>query len=108
MDSISRAIEILQGTHDFLGFSSVKKTNKSTVRTLHSIGYIQDGPLLSFVYKGDGFLHNMVRIIMGTLVEVGQHKMTPEDVQKVLSTKVRAEAGITCPPHGLFLSAVQY
>lgn len=108
MDSISLAMEALQGTHDFLGFSSVKKVKKSTVRTLHSISYTQDGPLLSFVFKGDGFLHNMVRILMGTLIEVGQHKMTPEDVQRVLNTKVRADAGITCPPHGLFLSSVQY
>ncbi len=108
MDSISRAIEILQGTHDFLGFSSVKKANKSTVRTINSVNYKQDGPLLSFVFTGDGFLHNMVRIIMGTLVEVGHHKMTPQDVENVLETRIRADAGITCPPHGLFLSAVHY
>jgi tRNA pseudouridine38-40 synthase len=108
MDAIDLAIEILQGTHDFLGFSSVKKSKKSTVRTLHSISYKQEGPLLTFVFTGDGFLHNMVRILMGTLVEVGQHKMSPQDVKNVLGTKVRADAGITCPPHGLFLSAVHY
>ncbi len=108
MDAIDAAIEILQGTHDFLGFSSVKKTKKSTVRTIHSIIYQSEGPLLSFVFTGDGFLHNMVRILMGTLVEVGHGKMTPDEVKKVLQYKIRSEAGITCPPHGLFLSRVYY
>ncbi len=108
MFAIDKAIDILQGTHDFLGFSSVKKPTKSTTRTLYSISYVKEGPILSFTFTGDGFLHNMVRIIMGTLVEVGQQKMSIEDVGKVLQDKIRAEAGITCPPHGLFLSRVYY
>lgn len=108
MDSIDTAIALLQGTHDFKGFSSVKKTNKSTVRTLNSITYRQEGPLLIFNFHGEGFLHNMARILMGTLVEIGLSKMTTKDLIKVFDTGLRSNAGITCPPQGLFLTEVHY
>lgn len=108
MDSIDTAIALLQGTHDFKGFSSVKNTNKSTVRTLNSITYRQEGPLLIFTFHGEGFLHNMVRILMGTMVEIGLSKMTTKDLIKVFDTGLRSSAGITCPPQGLFLTEVHY
>lgn len=106
--AMERAVKHLQGTHDFLGFSSIKKTKKSTVRTLHALTLDAKGPALHFVFRGDGFLLHSIRIMTGTLLEVGLRQRDPDSIPQVFAKKVRGDAGFTAPPHGLFLEQVFY
>jgi tRNA pseudouridine38-40 synthase len=96
------------GTHDFIGFSALKKTKKSTVRTIEELSITKEGQMLHFRFKGDGFLHKMVRIITGTILEVGAGKMELSAIDDVFTTQVRKEAGETVPSQGLFLDEVYY
>lgn len=96
------------GTHDFIGFSSLGKTKKSTVRTIYSLDMNTSGKFLSFDFIGDGFLYNMVRIIMGSILEIGMNKQTTSSLEQVFKSGIRQEAGYTVPPHGLFLEQVYY
>lgn len=105
---MKQAGEKLLGTHDFQGFSALKKTKKSTVRTIHAITIEQVGPLLHFTFIGDGFLHKMVRILVGTLLEIGTEEKSLNDIDQIFSVKVRSEAGYTVPAQGLFLDEVYY
>ncbi|SET34147.1 tRNA pseudouridine38-40 synthase [Natronincola peptidivorans] len=98
----------LVGTHDFIGFSSVKKTNKSTTRHIEEITINKEGNMLVFTFTGDGFLYNMVRIMMGTLVKIGLKQMDVSYIDEIFESKTRANAGETLPPQGLFLEEVYY
>ena len=93
---------------NFKGFSSIKKTKKSTIRTIYDIKIKKTKKEIQITYTGNGFLHNMVRILTGTLVEVGCGKIKPADITKALESTKRADAGITAPPQGLFLVSVEY
>lgn len=101
------AAKLLVGKLDFKGFSS-DKTKKSTIRTLASIEIMENSETITLIFKGDGFLYNMVRIIVGTLIEVGQGKRTEEDIKETLTSKVRSTAGETAPAEGLTLVEVAY
>ncbi|MCC5908905.1 MAG: tRNA pseudouridine(38-40) synthase TruA [Clostridiaceae bacterium] len=105
---MEEAAKKLVGTHDFIGFSSVKKTNKSTTRTIEEITIEKEGNMLKFTFVGDGFLYNMVRIIMGSLVEVGLRRKKISYIDEILESKTRSMAGQTFPPEGLFLEEVNY
>lgn len=105
---IDKACDRLIGTRDFIGFSSLKKSKKSTVRNLEEISIEREGDMLKFIFIGDGFLYNMVRIIVGTLLEVGTGAMEPEYIDEIFKSKTRSNAGITVPSHGLFLEEVYY
>ena len=105
---MEEAASLLIGTHDFKGFSSIKKTKKSTVRSIYNIKIKKTKKEIQISYTGNGFLHNMVRILTGTLVEVGCGKIKPEDITKALESTKRSDAGITAPPQGLFLVSVEY
>ena len=102
------AAGFLEGTHDFKGFSSLKKFKKSTIRTIESITFEENGTVLAIEYTGDGFLYNMIRILTGTLLEVGLGFRTPESVREILETGNREKAGKTMPPEGLALVCVRY
>ncbi|QSX09350.1 tRNA pseudouridine(38-40) synthase TruA [Alkalibacter rhizosphaerae] len=108
LEPMREAMAMLEGTHDFLGFSSLKKTKKSTTRTLHSLTLEKEGPKLRFIFQGDGFLLHSIRIMMGTLLEVGFGTMKPKEIEEIFIKKVRREAGFTVPPQGLFLEEVRY
>lgn len=108
IEKMKQACEKFEGTHDFLGFSALKKSKKSTVKTIDSLTMEQDGSMLHFTFKGDGFLHKMVRIIMGTILEIGQGSMQLSDIDEIFEKKVREQAGITVPSQGLFLDEVYY
>lgn len=99
---------VLEGTHDFRGFSSLKRTKKSTVRTLQSIEIEQKGSVVELSFTGDGFLYNMVRILTGTLLEAGLHRRTPESAEEIFKSLDREQAGFTAPAEGLFLKCVRY
>lgn len=106
----------LIGTHDFRAFTTDKNEDKSTVRTIESIDiypyeekrFHNHSKELRIAITGDGFLYNMVRIIAGTLLEVGEGKRQPEEIKKILEGKSRKEAGITISSSGLFLIQVRY
>ena len=102
------AAEKLLGTHDFHGFSSVGKTKKSTVRTVNSIDIAETDGIIKVTVNGSGFLYNMVRIIVGTLYEIGIGKKDTGVIDEILETGIREKAGITMPPEGLCLKEVFY
>jgi len=106
--AMERAASLLTGTHDFRAFCSNKRYKKSTVRTIHSIEILADGPNVAFTFHGNGFLYNMVRILTGTLLEVGLGERRAEDVPAILSSLDRVNAGKTAPAQGLTLVQVKY
>ena len=106
--AMQKAAELLCGTHDYKSFCSNPQMKKSTVRIVDSIEIVRRKDLLYFNYHGSGFLQNMVRILTGTLLEVGQGKRTPESVKAALEAKDRTQAGYTAPPQGLCLMRVDY
>ena len=81
---------------------------KSTVRTVRSISLCQQEGKISLYFTGDGFLQHMVRIMTGTLIEVGLGKRSPESMKEILEAGDRRAAGFTAPPEGLFLVSVEY
>ena len=99
---------LLVGEKDFRGFSSMKKTKKSTVRRLESVKIRELPGEVEFDFTGNGFLYNMVRIITGTLLEVGKGDYPPEKVKEILAAKDRKMAGATARPEGLTLVRIQY
>lgn len=108
MDKMNEACSKLIGKHDFIGFSSLKKSKKSTVRTIDKLSIQKEGSLLHFTFVGDGFLYNMIRIIMGTILEIGAGKMPLSVIDEVFESGVRKNAGETVPSQGLFLDEVYY
>ena len=100
------AIRLL-GTHDFSGFAT-GHTKKSTIRNLKSIEVKREGDRVELFFTGNGFLRNMVRIMTGTLLEVGMGLRAPESIDDVLETCDRQKAGTTAPPQGLCLMQVLY
>lgn len=108
-DVMRRAAAYLCGQHDFRGFSSVNhRFKKSTVRTIHSIEILRDHGELQIVYCGTGFLYNMVRILTGTLVEIGAGTRNADSIETIFESKNRQDAGITMPAQGLILERVFY
>ena len=105
---MNKACEKIVGTHDFIGFSSLKKSKKSTVRTIKEISIQKEGNVLHFTFIGEGFLYKMVRIIMGTLLEIGAGTIEPEAIEEVFLRGIRSDAGMTVPSQGLFLDEVYY
>lgn len=109
VDQMRKATSYLLGTHDFLSFCSTHSDVEDTVRTIYSIELIEEkNHKIIMRIKGNGFLHNMVRIIAGTLISVGRGFYKPEQVREMLSAKCRREAGVTAPPQGLFLVEIKY
>lgn len=108
VEKMKAAAELFLGTHDFKGFSSVGKTKKSTVRTINSLDVTECDGIISIKVNGNGFLYNMVRIISGTLFEIGIGKKDKSVIDEIFEEKDRAKAGVTLPPCGLRLMEVFY
>ena len=106
--AMEQAAKHLTGTHDFMSFCANKRMKKSTVRTITDLRIDKIGGELRFSVSGDGFLYNMVRILVGTLLEVGMGKRSPDSIPALLEAKDRSRAGYLVPPHGLRLEAVYY
>ena len=106
--AMEQAAALLLGRHDFRSFCSVTKMKKSTVRELRDISITRRGPMLCLRFTGSGFLYNMVRILVGTLLEVGSGKRSPGDMPRVLEARDRQAAGFTAPAQGLFLWEQKY
>ncbi len=105
---MKEASELLLGTHDFAGFMSTGSSVKDTIRTIHSIKMDLKDSSLWFRFEGNGFLYNMVRIIVGTLVKLGRGAMTPQQLLRMLEEKDRSLGGPTAQPQGLYLEKVYY
>lgn len=108
VEDMKKAIKYFEGEHDFKAFKSSGTSSKSSVRIIYNAGIIEDGERIIIELTGNGFLYNMVRIISGTLVEVGFGKIKPEGIQEIIENKDRKKAGKTLPPQGLYLVEVIY
>lgn len=108
LQAMQEAAEALCGTHDYKAFTSAKRGRKSTVRTIHAITVEKQGEEIWITFQGDGFLYHMVRILTGTLLEVGKGERKPKEMQAVLASKKRENAGYLVPGKGLALMRVDY
>lgn len=108
VEKMQEAVKYFEGEHDFKGFKSSGGNNKSTVRTITKAKVILDGERIIIELTGNGFLYNMVRIISGTLVDVGLGKIAPKEITEIIESKDRQRAGKTLPPQGLYLVEVYY
>lgn len=116
--AMEKAVPFLLGTHDFKAFTSARKGKKSTIRTIDEIRIERTASMsmqlqgvqdeIRFWYSGNGFLYHMVRIMTGTLLEVGLHKRKPEDIAEILESGRRENAGELVPAKGLTLMEVRY
>lgn len=108
LERMRRAARILEGEHDFRNFCVNPRMKKSTVRRVDRIDIEREGDYLLFTVHGTGFLQNMVRIMVGTLLEVGFGRMEPEQIREALEARERQKAGPTAPAQGLCLLSVDY
>lgn len=105
--AMERAAALLEGEHDFSAFCGNPKFKKSTVRCIRSVQICKDGQQLQIFFTGDGFIHNQVRIMVGTLIEVGKGQRSAESIPSLFGGK-RSEAGFLAPAQGLCLMEVFY
>lgn len=105
---MQQAANLLVGEHDFQSFCAANAQVKSTVRTVYSCDIQKEGDLITIRVRGNGFLYNMVRIIAGTLIEVGSGMREPESINEILESKERKMAGPTAPAQGLTLEKIIY
>ena len=108
LDAMRAAAALLCGRHDFAAFCTQRGGKKSTVRDLKNIELRLEGEELQLYFTGDGFLYNMVRILTGTLLEVGLGRRRPEEIPEILASHDRSRAGFTAPARGLTLWEVRY
>ncbi len=108
VEAMQRAASYLQGEHDFKSFCGNSHMKKSTVRNVDKIEIRRSKGYIYCTFHGTGFLQNMVRILVGTLIEVGYHRMEPEQMPEILEAKNRRAAGPTAPARGLSLIKVDY
>lgn len=106
--AIRLAAEFFHGEHDFRGFSATGSSVKSTVRRVFSFDIVKQGDWICFRVAADGFLYKMVRLMVGTLLEVGRGKILPQLVGEILDTGERGKGGPALPPQGLYLERVYY
>lgn len=106
--AMNEAARLLEGTHDFRSFCSNKHMKKSSVRRLDSIEIREEGKELWMTFCGNGFLYNMVRILVGTLLSVGMGELQPSQMSEILEMRNREFAGVTVPAKGLCLMEVEY
>lgn len=108
VEAMRKAAALLVGTHDFKSFCGNTRMKKSTVRCVDTINIEESGNYIRFYYHGNGFLQNMVRILTGTLLEVGYGNIRPEDMEDILNACDRQKSGPTAPPQGLCMMKVDY
>ncbi|HCJ01277.1 MAG TPA: tRNA pseudouridine(38-40) synthase TruA [Clostridiales bacterium] len=108
LDRMRRAAEYILGEHDFKVFQAAGGHVKTTVRTISALSISEQDGEISFEVTGNGFLYNMVRIMVGTLYYVGIGKIEPEEIPEILASGKRDRAGKTMPPEGLYLKRVRY
>ncbi len=108
VDKMKEAVKYFEGEHDFKAFKASGTSSKSSVRTIYETNLYKKDDKIYIELTGNGFLYNMVRIIAGTLVEVGLGKIKPEEIPEIIKSQKRENAGKTLPPNGLYLVKVMY
>lgn len=108
LDKMKRASKDLIGIHDFAGFMGSGSSVKSTVREIYDIDIIKDNDLIKIKISGSGFLYNMVRIIVASLIDIGRGRFDENRIKEILETKQRSMANVTAPAVGLYLNKVFY
>ena len=109
IQKMQQAVKYFEGEHDFKAFKASGTSSKSSVRTIYKAEVLDAGNERIYIgLTGNGFLYNMVRIIAGTLVDVGLGKIEPEDIKEIIKSQKRENAGKTLPPQGLYLVKVEY
>lgn len=108
INKMKQAIKYFEGKHDFKGFRASGTSSKDSVREIYKAEVIENGERIIIELTGNGFMYNMVRIIAGTVADVGLGKINPEDIPEIIDSKDRTRAGKTLPAHGLYLVEVYY
>ena len=109
IEKMKQAVKYFEGEHNFKAFKASGTSSKSSIRTIYKAEVLKmPNNRIYIELTGNGFLYNMVRIIAGTLVDVGTGKIKPEDIEKIIESKDRTNAGKTLPPQGLYLVCVNY
>ena len=105
---MNKCCKMFIGKHDFSAFKTAGSSVKTSVRTISDLHIEKEDDFIKIYVTADGFLYNMVRIIVGTLIEVGQNKRSIETVKKAINSCNREDAGYCVPPNGLILEKVYY
>ncbi|MDF2593957.1 MAG: truA [Clostridia bacterium] len=108
IERMQEAADYIIGEHDFKCFCSAHTTVLSTVRTIYDLKVIKKDELIHIDVCGNGFLYNMVRIIAGTLIQVGSNRLSPDQITAIIKSKDRRLAGPTAPPEGLTMLKIKY
>lgn len=108
LEALEACAAALPGTHDFTAFTPTQTDHVRFDRDIHEASWTQDGDILTFRITADAFMRNMVRILVGTMLEASGGRRTPQSFHKLLEGAPRTEAGDTAPPHGLYLEKVSY
>ena len=108
LNNMVEASKYFIGTHDFTAFKVSRTIKPNNIRTIYNIDIEKSGNIIEFTVEGNSFLHNMVRIMVGTLIYVGKGRIDKNDIPKIILGKDRDKAGVTAPPQGLFLEKVYY
>lgn len=108
VEFLDREVKDFIGTHDFTSFCAAKTSVKDMVRTIYDCGVFRDGEIVTFYVEGDGFLYNMVRIMVGTMLGIAAGSIKPNSIPQIIQAKNRSSAGATAPAWGLYLTKVFY
>ena len=108
LKAIEKGGEYLKGHHDFNAFRSAQCQSNNATKTLDTVSVYQPDMLLHLSFSSKSFLHNQVRIMVGTLIDIGKGRFAPEQILKAFESKDRADAGQTAPPYGLYFNKVNY
>ena len=108
IEDMKKAVKFFEGEHDFKAFKASGTSSKSSVRTIYKAEVKKQEDRIYIELTGNGFLYNMVRIISGTLLDVGIGKIKPNEIPEIIESKKRERAGKTLPPQGLYLISVEY
>ncbi len=108
INAMKKAVKDLEGEHDFISFAAAGNTSKTTVRTIYSADIFKEDDLITLRITGNGFLYNMVRIVAGTLLEIGKGSLECDCIPKIIDAKDRNAAGPTAPAKGLTLVKIEY
>lgn len=108
IDNMKKAIQHFIGTHDFRAFVTDNKEKENCIRTITEAKIEENNNILKITFKGDGFLRYQVRNMVGILIKIGENKISPDSVEKIIESKDRTKAGKTAPPEGLYLTDVKY
>lgn len=107
-EALDTAAAVVLGKHDFTAFTPTQTDHVHFNRVVYAAEWSQAGDILSFQVTADAFMRSMVRVLVGTILEIGTGRRTPESLQQLLKGSPRSEAGETAPPHGLYLESVSY